>query len=26
MRFPPRGREKVPRLRMLPLQILEPVE
>lgn len=24
--FPPRGREKVSRLRMLPLEILEPVE
>ena len=24
--FPPRGREKVPRLRMVPLEILEPVE
>ena len=24
--FPPRGREKVTRLRMLPLEILEPVE
>ena len=24
--FPPRGREKVARLRMLPLEILEPVE
>jgi len=26
VRFPPRGREKVPRLRMLPLEVLEPVE
>ncbi len=24
--FPPRGREKAARLRMLPLEILEPVE
>ncbi len=25
VRFPPRGREKLPRLRLLPLEILEPV-